>query len=243
MTNHIPFRNRKITDQFIRRFFYDRYQAFRDEEITIRKRFYYESDEKLAWDFYNIDAFRAELVRNSMRITRIEPENPYLYHTNVPSVRGLNSNEIFYVEIENKQLIVSVYNRSKDKFMVIYSGTTNHEAKMNEFWIVFNKSIIGNIYGDFGYILSLLDAGHVINQMCLVSSLYEESISITYDDFNDLGLRLMNSEMNVIAKVRLPEKTHAISRKRLIENHHKNLCEYSIYVGEFIYKQLITVFN
>lgn len=235
MTNRMHFHNRSVVDDFIQRFFYDRYNAFYNEEMTSNKRFHYRIKSKLAWDFYDNDAdFRADIVWKSLRLSRIEPENPYLFHTNIPSARGLNSNEVFYIEVENNQLTVSVYHREMDQFVVIYFGPTEYKEKSNELWILFNKGNIGNVYGDFGYVLSLLDTGHFINQTSLIASHHHETISISYDDFDDLGLNLTNMDFHILAKIKLSKKLPSFSNKLLTKEFSRGLCTYTVnHAGDF----------
>ncbi|SFL62217.1 hypothetical protein SAMN04487943_102494 [Gracilibacillus orientalis] len=230
MTSHTHFHKPSKIDDFIQRFFYDRYDAFRDEVIFAPKRFSYEIDTDLIWDFYEMGPdVRVDIVRNSLRLSRIEPENSYLFHTNAPSARGINSNTVLYVEVENFRLTASVYHQESDQFIVIYNGPTNNNERLNEFWILYNKSNIGRIYGDFGYILSLLDAGHFINQTSFISSLHNETVLIQYDDINDLGLNLTNHEFHILAKVTLSPSLESASQQILTKEHQQNLCKFTVH--------------
>lgn len=102
---------------------------------------------------------------NFLDISRLEPENPYVIHTHVPSARSLQSNLVMLsIDITGKRLWF-VYLKSEQQFVFIHEEAESVGAGNNKctYYILYNHLTIGRYYGHFGFLLSLLDVGHQIH--------------------------------------------------------------------------------
>jgi hypothetical protein len=103
---------------------------------------------------------------NFLDISRLEPENPYVIHTHVPSARSLQSNLVMLsIDITGKRLWF-VYLKSEQQFVFIREEESESVGVGNNkctYYIMYNHLTIGRYYGRFGFLLSLLDVGHQIH--------------------------------------------------------------------------------
>ncbi len=101
----------------------------------------------------------SEVVREVYRFTRFEPTNPYVFHKSVPAARNIHANEAYLV-IDGD---VIRYNPKSDLFEYVrYDKNLSGQLRIisvAELWRVMK------FYGEFGMVLPLMDAGHLIAQL------------------------------------------------------------------------------
>lgn len=100
---------------------------------------------------------------------------PYIYINDVED----NSNEIVLEIVGNHSRKIFIYNLTQNEFDLISREKCNEVSFVANMYIICNRGKIGRKYGDFGYILSLLDAGHFIENIKCFS--IEEKLSFTLD--------------------------------------------------------------
>lgn len=103
----------------------------------------------------------ADAIRSVFGYTRYEPTNPYVFHKSVPSARNVHANEAYLVCDGN----ICRYNCKTNYFECIRYD----ERERGSFRIVVAAELwrIMKFYGEFGMVLPLLDAGHILAQLKL----------------------------------------------------------------------------
>ncbi len=99
------------------------------------------------------------VVRGIFGYTRYEPTNPYVFHKVVPAARNVHTNEAYLVCYGN----ICRYNCKINSFeRVCYD-----EREVGSFRLVVVAELwrIMKFYGEFGMVLPLLDAGHILSQL------------------------------------------------------------------------------
>lgn len=100
-----------------------------------------------------------EIVRYIFKYNRYEPTNPYVFHKCVPSARNIHTNEPYI--IFNGDIVR--YNCKLDNFEYIkYDESMKNRCEiimLAELWRVMK------FYGEFGMVLPLIDAGHILGQL------------------------------------------------------------------------------
>ncbi len=99
------------------------------------------------------------IIRGVFGYSRYEPTNPYTFHKRVPAARNVHTNEAYLICDGN----ICRYNCKRDVFECI---DFCEEEKGNirlvvaaELWRIMK------FYGEFGLVLPLLDAGHILAQL------------------------------------------------------------------------------
>ena len=101
------------------------------------------------------------MVRNLLRYTRYEAVNPYAFHKCVPAARNVHVNEAYLLY----QGDVIRYNCKSD----IFEDVNHVSGREKECRLILTAELwrIMKFYGEFGVVLPLLDAGHLLAEMKL----------------------------------------------------------------------------
>lgn len=99
------------------------------------------------------------IIRKVFEYSRYEPTNPYAFHKRVPAARNVHTNEAYLVCGGN----ICRYNCKKDMFECV--GYCQNEHRNNRLIVVAELWRIMKFYGEFGLVLPLLDAGHILAQL------------------------------------------------------------------------------
>lgn len=99
------------------------------------------------------------VVRGIFGYTRYEPTNPYVFHKAVPAARNIHTNEAYLVCYGN----ICRYNCKINRFECV----CHDEREAGSFRLVVVAELwrIMKFYGEFGMVLPLLDAGHILSQL------------------------------------------------------------------------------
>ena len=159
------------------RYLYDRYDKFSEENLP--SEYFSLDDDSIRVDIPQDETKIKKLMDEVMCLIYMEPDNPYNYHTTYASARGFNSNEIVLEIVGNHSRKIFIYNLTQNEFDLISREKCNEVSFVANMYIICNRGKIGRKYGDFGYILSLLDAGHFIENIKCFS--IEEKLSFTLD--------------------------------------------------------------
>lgn len=133
---------------------------------------------------YSFEEMKDIMVVLTQGIIKYEINSPYKIHRAVPSARGINPCEI-YIFSENK---IERYNPLHNCYDVL--ADTLKKETSDEFTIIIAADDwrLGKFYGDFSYILSALDAGHIIGQLNILSFKLGCDLEITYSGFNTMNI-------------------------------------------------------
>ena len=159
------------------RYLYDRYDKFSEENLP--SEYFRLDDDSVRADIPKEETKIKKLMDEVMCLIYMEPDNPYNYHTTYASARGFNSNEIVLEIVGNHSRKIFIYNLTQNEFDLISREKCKELSFVANMYIICNRGKIGRKYGDFGYILSLLDAGHFIENIKCFS--FEEKLSFTLD--------------------------------------------------------------
>jgi hypothetical protein len=202
--NHTHFPN---TIKYYQKFLFDRYKTVGEEQKPTCR-----------WENISIDKerirltdilgsnFITETVHNMCKIVRIEPENPYQLHRVIPSARNLSSN-FLQLFVSNQQKFTDIFEFDFIAGDFIYSGTLNKNI-CNNFVLatIYNNRNIDRMYGKFGFVLSLLDAGHQINYL-------EEIINLELEvEYFPNWIR--GVQKNALASIKIESEIH----KKYLDN-------------------------
>lgn len=198
------------TNQYMQSFLFDRYKTIEKEKTP-----------EGMWDvdFGDVtvrlqDVIGTNLLSDTVyemcKIIRIEPENPYPLHRAIPSARNLFSN-LLQVYVPNDDG-TDIYQYDYIAGDFLYIGTRNKVlTQAVTLIILYHHQNIGRMYGRFGFILSLLDAGHEIHHLEEMLNLKEEI------EYFPNQLRIIDE--NVIASITIHHPTfntyHLNAQKRI----------------------------
>lgn len=172
------------------------------------------------------------VVRGIFGYTRYEPTNPYVFHKVVPSARNVHTNEAYLVCCGN----ICRYNCKTNSFeFVCYDG---READSFRLVVVAELWRIMKFYGEFGMVLPLLDAGHILAQL----KMDLEQVDITRgrirygakdaEEYERLGLspqsQFISMEIDFSADIQLPHVPIVESSCWRAINYDKEVSSYEI---------------
>lgn len=172
------------------------------------------------------------VVRGIFGYTRYEPTNPYVFHKVVPSARNVHTNEAYLVCCGN----ICRYNCKTNSFeFVCYDGW---EADSFRLVVVAELWRIMKFYGEFGMVLPLLDAGHILAQL----KMDLEQVDITRgrirygakdaEEYERLGLspqsQFISMEIDFSADIQLPHVPIVESSCWRAINYDKEVSSYEI---------------
>lgn len=99
------------------------------------------------------------IIRQVFGYSRYEPTNPYGFHKRVPAARNVHTNEAFLVWDGR----ISRYNCKRDVFERV--GFCPEETGRIRLIAAAELWRIMKFYGEFGLVLPLLDAGHILAEL------------------------------------------------------------------------------
>lgn len=112
-------------------------------------------EEKLPEELADI----CRMIRRVFGYSRYEPTNPYGFHKRVPAARNVHTNEAFLIWDGR----VSRYNCKRDVFERV--GFCPEETGRIRLVTAAELWRIMKFYGEFGLVLPLLDAGHILAEL------------------------------------------------------------------------------
>lgn len=175
--------------KFLDTYSYERYNNF--DNLETRSRFYplqvplagspimYPCKELTSGT--EAERFIAELAYYTQGILRCEPQNPYFYHAAVPSARGIHPCDCYYLIFSEKWLALR-YNKLFNAFelcRVCDEKDISFSPEKERVYVLVASDIwrLGAFYGAFSYVLSMIDAGHIIAQLMLIAEKFGCSVS------------------------------------------------------------------
>lgn len=141
-------------------------------------------------------------------ILRIEPQNTYFFHCAVPSAKGIHPCECYYMVKINHSVQLLRFNTASCGMEAI---TRNLDPQIVENMIgrtieAYDVIVIvasdmfrlAKYYGSFAFILSALDAGHILSQLGMVAARGADSVTTYYDiDTSELVNMLMVNQIEI----------------------------------------------
>ncbi|MFJ6266044.1 hypothetical protein [Lysinibacillus xylanilyticus] len=225
--SHIHSHKKKFFDKYL----FNRYETIKTQILpkVERERKYDFSNVLLLSNICESDKL-LEIMELMFDINRVEIENPYLFHTSVPSARGLQSNEIFLNIFIDQQKYTFFYIKSKQDFVFIQKEKVVEKKNRVEIELLYNHFSIGLYYGRFGFILSLLDLGHQLNHIEHTLSLYDiDDYTIEYLPKQDV--RNININNLKLVKIELYSNLDINFKKEIkfekIKNNELQIFEYN----------------
>ncbi len=181
------------------------------------------------------------VVRGIFGYSRYEPANPYVFHKAVPAARNVHTNEAYLVCCGN----ICRYNCKTNSFECVCYD--EREAGSFRLVVVAELWRIMKYYGEFGMVLALLDAGHILSQLKM--DLERAGItrgSIKYGakdagEYERLGLspqsQLIAMEIDFSAYMQLSTVSTIAGRYRRIMNFDKEVSSYEISKQFLLYEE------
>lgn len=154
-----------LNAEMVERYIFERYERFISERLPKASCWYIPNKEEYAYLISPRQKVWKKLVKECFDYVRMEPDNPYLYHTLAPTARGYNSNVFCICKRTEARISYYFYSRKDECFYLVEEMenlTKNARKPGIELILLCDRGMLGSKYGDFGYHLSLLDAGHQI---------------------------------------------------------------------------------
>lgn len=197
MIEHIHSLNRDVSERYL----FGRYDRFGEEKLPFEYvRLHPEYTGVIIPDG---EVLFRKMIKDVIAFSYIEPENPYLYHTSYASARGLNSNEIV-LEISGDDIRkYYIYDLKHNEWVFLREEKKERRRFTAYLHIISNRGRVGEKYGDFGYILSLLDAGHFLEN---VKCFFEEeklSLRVDYNGYSKKDLSLLSEPYQIVPLLKL----------------------------------------
>lgn len=235
--NHIHFHKTKL---FLKEFLFDRYETIKEEKKPMFEAGLIVQEKVTTFSMLVGDNGITKAVSDMCKIIRVEPDNPYTIHRSIPSARNMFSNLIvLYVPFKGGTDIFQYDYISDDFIYVKYEAVPI--VKNLTLALQYDHNNIGRLYGRFGFLLSLLDAGHQIHHI-------QETISVpAVLEYFPNDIRKYSE--GTIASFTFPQMTFMSRYDSKIEKlsqkqqHNTSLDEDDIYTGfsEEISNDLITI--
>lgn len=169
-----------------------------------------------------------KLMDEVMCLIYMEPDNPYNYHTTYASARGFNSNEIVLEIVGNHSRKIFIYNLTQNEFDLISREKCNEVSFVANMYIICNRGKIGRKYGDFGYILSLLDAGHFIENIKCFSIEEKLSFTLDYNPCTSIDMLRLPKPYQIVPLVKLDITDFFVKKQEnLWDNENVNKVKFS----------------
>ena len=108
-------------------------------------------------------------------LTKYEIESPYKFHRPVPSARGLHPCELYVISKGG----IKRFNPVNRNYDVLFEKQSEAEEEF-EICVAADIWRIGKFYGDFSYILSALDCGHIIGQILVLAGKANCNARVSY---------------------------------------------------------------
>jgi len=162
-------------DAYSRRFIYERYVAHADETLPLPAPSGPQGDP--VRELHDQQVYLRKLVAETVAPVRIEPENPYVVHTAVPSVRGLMANQLVLVSAGTAWRYCAA--------TVAWHAVADpclHPMQNGRTLLLIQSDflVLGPKYGEFAVSLALLDAGHLVQGIREVALELGCDVHVTY---------------------------------------------------------------
>lgn len=197
MIEHTHSLNRDVAERYL----FDRYDRFGEEKIPFE---YVKLQPKYTGTIIPDDEVMfKKMIKNVIAFSYIEPENPYLYHTSYASARGFNSNEIVLEISGDNTRKYYIYDLKHNDWVFLREEKMKESRFVAYIHILSNRGRLGAKYGDFGYILSLLDAGHFLENMKCFFEEERLSLSVDYNGYSTGDLSLLSKPYQIVPLLKL----------------------------------------
>ena len=214
--------NKKMADRYL----YDRYDKFSEENLP--SEYFSLDDDSIRVDIPQDETKIKKLMDEVMCLIYMEPDNPYNYHTTYASARGFNSNEIVLEIVGNHSRKIFIYNLTQNEFDLISREKCNEVSFVANMYIICNRGKIGRKYGDFGYILSLLDAGHFIENIKCFSIEEKLSFTLDYNPCTSIDMLRLPKPYQIVPLVKLDITDFFVKKQEnLWDNENVNKVKFS----------------
>ena len=129
--------------------------------------------------FKNMKECISILSYYSVSILRCEAQNPYFYHTAVPSAKGIHPCECYFITKVKGAARLLRFNSASSTLEYISKKDDaatekliNKEFEEDELIIIITSDMfrLSKYYGSFAYILSAIDAGHISSQIGMLAA-------------------------------------------------------------------------
>lgn len=208
------------------RYLYDRYDKFSEENLP--SEYFSLDDDSIRVDIPQDETKIKKLMDEVMCLIYMEPDNPYNYHTTYASARGFNSNEIVLEIVGNHSRKIFIYNLTQNEFDLISREKCNEVSFVANMYIICNRGKIGRKYGDFGYILSLLDAGHFIENIKCFSIEEKLSFTLDYNPCTSIDMLRLPKPYQIVPLVKLDITDFFVKKQEnLWDNENVNKVKFS----------------
>lgn len=192
-----------LSEKYQKRYGKSRYEFFKQEKLpAYSKNITYKNNKRY---YFKRNSFWYKLITLFFSIQRMLPENPYIFHSLAPSARGLNSNKII---IRIKNSLFEFF--PKGNYLRLIAGEDFYLSKSCidiryiSIYIVADLNNIGQIYGSFGWTLSLLDSGHLLEHIKQISQIYNidnEVIFFPQRELKGYSNNFQRRDLFAIAKI------------------------------------------
>ena len=169
------------------------------------------------------------IIRKIFGYSRYEPTNPYGFHKRVPAARNIHANEAFLI----RDGMISRYNCKRDAFERV--GFSPEEKGRCRIVVAAELWRLMKYYGEFGLVLPLLDAGHILADLKTELEAAERTeVKIRYgaaeqDEYARLGMSpkchmtTLEADLGNVFSIKGPESSR---RFRRIMNYDEEVSVY-----------------
>lgn len=130
----------------------------------------------------SIGEIRDLIILGTHGITKYEYDSPYKFHRPVPSARGFHPCELYILSDGG----VKRFNPVENAYDILASVPGQPEPDEFQILVVADDWRLGKYYGNFAYVLSALDAGHIIGQISVLASKLGFYSQVSYDVSKEL---------------------------------------------------------
>lgn len=197
MTEHTHSLNHDVAERYL----FGRYERFGEEKLPFE--YVRLLPEYIGTKIPDNEVLFQKMIKSVIAYSYIEPENPYLYHTSYASARGFNSNELVLEISGDNTRKYYIYDLKSDEWIFLHEEKVEERRFVAYFHILSNRGRLGAKYGDFGYILSLLDAGHFLEN---IKCFFEEerlSLNVDYNGYSNNNLGLLSKPYQIVPLLKL----------------------------------------
>jgi len=124
-----------------------------------------------------IEEIRDSIILGTHGITKYEYDSPYKFHRPVPSARGFHPCELYILSGEG----VKRFNPVENAYDILAKSSKQSGGDEFEILVAADDWRLGKYYGNFAYVLSALDAGHIIGQISVLASKFGCFTQVSYD--------------------------------------------------------------
>lgn len=130
--------------------------------------------------------------------------------------------------VGNHSRKIFIYNLTQNEFDLISREKCNEVSFVANMYIICNRGKIGRKYGDFGYILSLLDAGHFIENIKCFSIEEKLSFTLDYNPCTSIDMLRLPKPYQIVPLVKLDITDFFVKKQEnLWDNENVNKVKFS----------------